>query len=173
VNPEHGEQAPMGGDPAEGGEHVERPERERRRRHDRRPGAQGHGQRGRLPQEAAHPALAALIRHGRLPGGPGRCGEGTAPPEAGGEEASDHGNAEAEVGQDELWQQGHGAPTGPAQIPAHADHAVKRRVHERALVEAVRRERLPGLALRAAGRPIAVGIDERGSILLEGADERV
>jgi len=173
VDPERGEQDPMGGDPAEGGAHVQGPEREGRRRHDRRPGHQGRGQRGGLPEEAAHPPLAALVRHGQVPGGPGRGGAGATLPQADGEEARDHGNTEAEVGQNELRQQGHGAPTGPAQVAAHRDRAVKLPVHERAMVEAVRAERLPGVTLRAAGGPIPVGIGEQGGMLLERADERV
>jgi len=50
----------------------------------------------------------------------------------GDEDQRDHHQTTAQVRQDELGQQGHGALAGLAQVAAHADNAVEDRVDERA-----------------------------------------
>src|SRR2546428_11177991 len=73
----------------------------------------------------------------------------------------------------ELRQQGDGAFTDAAQVAAHADHAVKGNVHERAAVEAMTGQRLFGLALRAVARAVTVGIGDLFGVLCDGAGEWV
>jgi len=75
--------------------------------------------------------------------------------------------------QGKLRQQGDGAFTNAAQVAAHADHAVKGKVHERAAVEAMTGQRLFGLALRAVARAVTVGIGDLFGVLCDGASEWV
>jgi len=123
--------------------------------------------------KAANPELPALIRHGALSG----CQRGSCEREdfeqSRDEEQRDHGDAEAQPGQGELRQQGDGAFTDAAQVAAHADHAVKGKVHERAAVEAMTGQRLFGLALRAVARAVTVGIGDLFGVLCDGAGEWV
>src|SRR5262249_45601817 len=85
----------------------------------------------------------------------------------------DHRGAEAQPRKRELRQQRYRAPAEEAQITAHADHAIKTKIDQRAAIETVTRERLLGLALRTVVRAVAVGIGNRFGVLLDRADERV
>ena len=79
----------------------------------------------------------------------------------------------AQVRQDELGQQRDGALTGLAQVAAHADDAVEGGVDKRAGVEAMRRQGMFGLALRAVGGAMAIGVSQLLDVLLERAGEWV
>jgi len=85
----------------------------------------------------------------------------------------DDGEAGAEVGQCELRQQRGGAAADFAQIAPHADGSVKSGVDDGAAVKAMRGEWSCGLALRAVGGAVLVGIFELGEVLLHGAAEWV
>ena len=103
--------------------------------------------------------LQRLIRHGALSG----CRRGSCEREnfeqSRDKEQRDHGDAQAQPRQGELRQQGDCAFTDAAQVAAHADHAVKGKVHERAAVEAMTGQRLFG---RIAGSgPGGNGRDRR------------
>ena len=89
------------------------------------------------------------------------------------EEQRDHHQARPQVGQDELGQQGDGAPAGVAQVAAHANDAVEGSVDERARVEAVRGEWMFGMALRTVAGAVAIGVSQLLGILLHGAGEWV
>ena len=93
--------------------------------------------------------------------------------QTGDEEQRDHRQTAAQVGQDELGQQGDGALAGLAQVAAHADDAVEGRVDERARVEAMRGEWMFGMALRAVAGAITIGVSQLLGILLHRAGERV
>ena len=93
--------------------------------------------------------------------------------ESGDEEHRDHRQTAAQVGQDELGQQGDGALAGLAQVAAHADDAVEGCVDERAGVEAMCGEWMLGVALRAVARAVTIGISQLLGILLHRAGERV
>jgi hypothetical protein len=89
------------------------------------------------------------------------------------EEQRDHRQTAAQVGQDELGQQGHRALAGLAQVAAHADDAIEGRIDERARIEAMGCERMFGLALRAVARAMSIGVSQLLGILLHRAGERV
>jgi arginine utilization protein RocB len=93
--------------------------------------------------------------------------------QTGDEEQRDHRQAAAQVGQDELGQQGHGALAGLAQVAAHADDAVEGGVDERARVEAMRGEWMFGPGTAGSGRGGAIGVSQLLGILLYRAGERV
>ena len=167
-----GRREAVSGDPAGGLEHgqgaVDEVGRERGVGQRGQRGAQSFG----LRAEAADPELAALVGHR------GRRGCGSAiqrlrQEQARDEEQRDHRQARAQVGQDELGQQGHGAPTGLAQVPAHADDAVEGSVDKRACVEAVGREGLFGMALRAVIGAITIGVSQLLGVLLHRPGEWV
>ena len=82
------------------------------------------------------------------------------------EEQCDHRQTAAQVGQDELGQQGHGTLAGLAQVAAHTDDAIKGRVDECARVEAMRCEWMFGLALRAVAGAITIGVSQLLGVLL-------
>ena len=118
---------------------------------------------------AAHPELAALVgRRGRQ-----RGGESFRLPQPRYEKQRDQGDAGAQVGQGELGQQGHGAPTSLAQVAAHADGVVEGGGDQRAGVEAVRGERMLGLALRTVGGAMPIEVGELIDVLLHRAGEWV
>jgi hypothetical protein len=75
--------------------------------------------------------------------------------------------------QGEIRQQRNGALAGPAQITAHPDGSVKLRIHQRAAVEAMRRQRVPRLTLWTVVGPVAIGAGDLYGILLDGACEGV
>jgi len=167
-----GKQKAVSGDPAGGFEHgqgaVEEIGSGRRLGQRGQRGAQRFG----LRAEAANPELAALVGHR------GRRGCGGAlqclPAEqTGDEEQRDHRQARAQVGQDELGQQGHGALAGPAQVAAHADDAVVGGVDECAGVEAMRGEWTFRLALWTVAGTITIGVSQLLGILLHRTGERV
>ena len=89
------------------------------------------------------------------------------------EKQRNHCQAGAQVGQDELRQQGHGALAGLAQVAAHADDAIEGSVDERACVEAVGYEWTLGLALRALRRAMTIGVSKLLGVLLDRASEWV
>jgi hypothetical protein len=89
------------------------------------------------------------------------------------EEQCDHGEAEAEPGEGELWQQRDRAFTGAAQVAAHADDSVEGGVHEGAAVESMASQRVIGLALRAVVRAVSIRIGDFFGVALDGAGEWV
>ena len=89
------------------------------------------------------------------------------------QEQRNHHQARPQVGQDELGQQGDGAPAGVAQVAAHANDAVEGSVDERACVEAMRGEWLFGLALRTVAGAVAIGVSQALGILLQRPGEWV
>ena len=134
------------------------------------------GQRGAqrfgLRAKAANPELAALVGHGRRRGAGGGL-EGLPTEQTGDQEQRDHRQADAQVGQDELGQQGDGAPAGVAQVAAHANDAVEGSVDQRARVEAVCGEGLFGMALRTVVGAVAIGVSQALGILLHRPGEWV
>ena len=89
------------------------------------------------------------------------------------QEQRNHHQARSQVGQDELGQQGDGAPAGLAQVAAHANDAVEGCVDERARVEAVCGEWMFGMALRTVAGAVAIGVSQVLGILLHRAGEWV
>src|SRR6516225_1479267 len=128
---------------------------------------QSHTERGGLLPKAAYPELPALIRRRGLPRRLRSSGEGVAMEQAGPQKQRDHGEAEPQPRQRELRQQRNRTLTQTAQVAAHADHAIKGGVHERAAIETVAGQWLFGLALRAMVRAVAVWIRDRLCILLD------
>ena len=167
-----GEQEAVSGDPAGGLEHGQGAVDEVGRGSRLGQRGQSHAQRFGLRAEAADPELAALVGHrGRR-----SCGGGVQclrQEESRDEKQRDHRQAAAQVGQDELGQQGHGALAGLAQVAAHADEAVEGRVNEGARVEAMRGEWMFGLALRTVAGAVTIGVRQLLVILLHRAGERV
>ena len=76
-------------------------------------------------------------------------------------------------GKRKLRQQRNRALTGPAQIAAHTDRAVKPRIHQRAAVEAMCDQRPCAPALRAVVRPITIRVGNLFGVLLDGPGEGV
>ena len=160
-----GKQEAVSGDPAGGFQHgqgaVDEVGRGNRLGQRGQRGAQRFG----LCAKPANPELAALVGHR------GRRGCGGAlqclPAEQTGDEKQrDHRQAAAQVGQDELGQQGHGALAGPAQVAAHADDAIEGRIDERARVEAMRGKWMFGMALRTVAGTVTIGVSQLLGILL-------
>ena len=89
------------------------------------------------------------------------------------QEQRNHHHARPQVGQDELGQQGDGAPAGVAQVAAHANDAVESSVDERACIEAVCGEGLFGMALRTVAGAVAIGVSQALGILLQRPGEWV
>src|SRR5215469_5551402 len=162
-----GEQEAMRSDPADGLEHGQSAREEVRCRRGRRQSRQSHTERGGLLPKAAYPELPALIRRRGLPRRLRSSGEGVAMEQAGPQKQRDHGEAEPQPRQRELRQQRNRTLTQTAQVAAHADHAIKGGVHERAAIETVAGQWLFGLALRAMVQAVAVWIRDRLCILLD------
>ena len=162
-----GEQEAVGADPAGGFEHGERAMNEVGRGGGLGQGGQRGAQGCGLRAEAAHPELAALVgRRWRQ-----RGGESIRLEQPRDEEQRDRRDAGAQVGQGELGQQGNGALTDFTQVAAHADGVVEGGVDERAGVEAVRDERIFGLALRTVGGAMLIEVGELIEVLLHRAGE--
>ena len=119
-----------------------------------------------MTAKAAQPELAALIGHGRrrLRLRPAKARE---------KPQCDHGNAGAQIGQGEFRQQRNGSAAGLAEIAADTDGAVEIGVDDGAGVEAVRGQRIVGLALRTGGRAMPVRVGELIEILQRRSGERV
>ena len=167
-----GKQEAVSGDPAGGFQHGQGTVDEVGRGSRLGQRGQRHTQRFGLRTETANPELAALVGHR------GRCGcggalQGLPAEQTGDEEQRDYRQAAAQVGQGELGQQGHGTLTGLTQVAAHVDDAVEGGVDEGARVEAMRGERLFGVALRTVVGAIAIGVSQLLDVLLHRAGESV
>jgi hypothetical protein len=172
MQPQFREQEPMRSDPTQGLQHEQSPDYNMGRRHGSDPGIQGRAQGFGLPVKATHPELATLVRHVGLHSGR-RLDQGAALQKARHQKQSYDRNTEAEIRQGELRQQRDRAPTGPAQITAHADGPIKAHVHQSAAIKAVAQHLLPSPTLWAMGEAVVVRIGDRFGVLLEGTTERV
>jgi len=168
VKAQVGKQEAVSGDPAEGLQHLEGAEDEIRSRQGAGQRRQGPAQGFGLLAKAADPKLAALVRHVGLSGRRGGGWERLALQQASQEKQRDQGNAEAQVGQGELRQQGNGALAARAQVAAHAQDAFKADLHQGAAIEAVRAQRSLGLALGAVIGSMPIGISNLLGIFLDG-----
>ena len=113
-----------------------------------------------LSAKAAHLELAALIGHVGLRSSDCRREQGAAFQQPRHQKQSYHGNTEAEIGQGELRQQRDRAPTGAAQIPAHADGPIKAHIHQSAAIKAVAKHLLQSPTMRAMVGAAVVRIGE-------------
>jgi hypothetical protein len=165
---EVGEQEAMGWNPAGRFEHGQGALKEVGRSGGCDESGQGGTERWGARSKAAQPELAALAGRWRRRSAVGRRREQT-----GEQPQRNHGDAEAQIGQGEVRQQGDGATAEFAQIAAHADQSVEAGIDEGAGVEAVRGERLPGLALRATSGAMPIGVGELLQVVLDGAGEWV
>ncbi|HEX8811189.1 MAG TPA: hypothetical protein VF742_04275 [Terracidiphilus sp.] len=173
MHAQFGEKKTMGGDPTYGRKHLQSLGQKISRWHDCRQASQGGAQSHGLLLEAPYPELATLIRHAGFEGGFGGGSQSAPVEQARHQEQTDHWDSEAQVGQDELWQQRNGTSTEKTQITTHADGAVVLYIYQAAAIKAMRSQRIWRVAERTTVRTMTIRLRKILLILLDGAAERV